>query len=319
MEAAAEGAKALTKFQEIIQKLFNPKWTMRQADADAYADARKLQTIRENPDMEIVFVGNEMHARERTPEAYAFRAGQRELTDSIRQERNLENVFDITVNEVRSVESVSDDPVDEDWIVRFFSIVKDVNSAEMQQVWGKILAGEITQPSSFSIKTLETLRCISKKDAEYFQMILPYLMESARDILLYGDTDLLATYGIPFDVILALDDCGLISFHSTVELRYIVSDSVYDSICNEELQIRIFAKDTGNYEFHHEMFTLTKAGRELYSVLEHQSNADFVTDVAKDICSRNNGKIRVFIHEIDTFVNGQKNWKSLALKEIDID
>ena len=41
MEAAAESAKAFTKLQEIFQKMFNPHWTKKQADADAYADERK--------------------------------------------------------------------------------------------------------------------------------------------------------------------------------------------------------------------------------------------------------------------------------------
>ena len=35
--------------KEIFQKMFNLHWTKKQADADAYADERKLQTIRDNP------------------------------------------------------------------------------------------------------------------------------------------------------------------------------------------------------------------------------------------------------------------------------
>ena len=93
MEAATEGAKALTKFQEIVQKVFGPRWTRKQADADAYADERKLKTIRDNPDMEIVYIAGEMHARERTPEMLALRAEQRMLTEWIRQEENIVEKF----------------------------------------------------------------------------------------------------------------------------------------------------------------------------------------------------------------------------------
>lgn len=69
MEAAAESAKAFTKLQEIFQKMFNPHWTKKQVDADAYADERKLQTIRDNPDMEIVYRDGLLNARERSPAA----------------------------------------------------------------------------------------------------------------------------------------------------------------------------------------------------------------------------------------------------------
>ena len=49
METIGAGAKAATKLGEIVEKVFGPRWTRKQADADAYSDQRKLQTIRENP------------------------------------------------------------------------------------------------------------------------------------------------------------------------------------------------------------------------------------------------------------------------------
>ena len=64
METIGAGAKAATKLGEIVEKVFGPRWTRKQADADAYSDQRKLQTIRENPDMEIVYVNGQINARE---------------------------------------------------------------------------------------------------------------------------------------------------------------------------------------------------------------------------------------------------------------
>ena len=46
METIGAGAKAATKLGEIVEKVFGPRWTRKQADADAYSDQRKLQTIR---------------------------------------------------------------------------------------------------------------------------------------------------------------------------------------------------------------------------------------------------------------------------------
>ena len=67
VSAAGEGAKAVSKLGEIVQKMFSPRWTRKQADADAYADDLKLQTIRNNPDMEVIYLNGQMSARERTP------------------------------------------------------------------------------------------------------------------------------------------------------------------------------------------------------------------------------------------------------------
>jgi hypothetical protein len=41
----------------------------------------------------------------------------------------------------------------------------------MQTLWGKILAGEVTQPGSFSLRTLDTLKNLTKQDAEAFTKV----------------------------------------------------------------------------------------------------------------------------------------------------
>lgn len=95
MDTAKEGAKALTKLQEIILNIFGSRWIKKQADAQRYSDEKNLQTIRENPDMEIEFVDGKMNAKLRTPEALEYRAEQRVLAELVRQEENIENILNI--------------------------------------------------------------------------------------------------------------------------------------------------------------------------------------------------------------------------------
>ncbi len=49
---------------------------------------------------------------------------------------------------------VQDHEVDHDWTARFFNDVQDVSSEEMQQLWAKILAGEVERPGSTSLRTM---------------------------------------------------------------------------------------------------------------------------------------------------------------------
>jgi hypothetical protein len=49
----------------------------------------------------------------------------------------------IATEELKKENDVSDTPVDEDWIVRFFNVVEDISDEMMQQLWGRILAGEV--------------------------------------------------------------------------------------------------------------------------------------------------------------------------------
>ena len=65
--------------------------------------------------------------------------------------------------------------MDKDWFTRYFNIVQDISNEDIQDLWAKLLAGEIKQPGSFSYRTLETLKNMTTDEAELFTKI--------RDIL----------------------------------------------------------------------------------------------------------------------------------------
>lgn len=60
---------------------------------------------------------------------------------------------------------------DFDWFIRFYEAVGNISDEAMQDLWAKILAGEISRPSSYSLKTIDVLKNMSKKDAELFVRI----------------------------------------------------------------------------------------------------------------------------------------------------
>ena len=59
--------------------------------------------------------------------------------------------------------------IDPDWFFSFVSMAEEVYSPQMQEVWGKIFAVECSQPGSFSLKTLQTLKQLTQKDAVIFR------------------------------------------------------------------------------------------------------------------------------------------------------
>lgn len=310
MEAATEGAKAANKFQEILLKIFGPKWTRKQADADAYADERKLQLIRDNPDMEIMYVGDEMHARERSPEALAERAQQRQLAEAIRQEDNLENVLKITSVELQSANTISNDSVDDDWLIRLFSIVKDVNSEEMQYLWGKILAGEIISPGSFSLRTLETVRNMNRKDAETFQKVLPLIVRNNGIYFISSDSDLDSQYGVSYYDILVLDECGLMNSSGTLSLNLTLTGHMQHH-CESNERIVVFkSNDAMEKKISFGIYTLTNAGIELYNILQYTANNEYFLNLAKHIWESNKQALmEISVHEINSINDGAINYK----------
>src|SRR5690606_7233918 len=93
---------------------------------------------------------------ERTQSRIDHREAQKQL--------NLENVTAYAAEQLLNEQPVTDEPIDEDWKTRFFNIAEDVSNDEMQALWGRILAGEIKNPKSYSLRTLELLRNFSKEE-----------------------------------------------------------------------------------------------------------------------------------------------------------
>jgi hypothetical protein len=77
------------------------------------------------------------------------RVRERNEYQEAKRQLNVEQVALQAADEVRGKDA-SADPVDEDWIARFFESAKDVSSEQMQRLWAKILANEVVRPGSFS-------------------------------------------------------------------------------------------------------------------------------------------------------------------------
>lgn len=77
---------------------------------------------------------------------------ERLLEQEARYQSNFENVVRLALPEVNN--EANPEAMDNDWIARFFEESKVVSDAEMQSLWGKILAEEANKPGTFSKRTL---------------------------------------------------------------------------------------------------------------------------------------------------------------------
>jgi hypothetical protein len=64
--------------------------------------------------------------------------------------------------------------IDDDWLNYFVRLAEDKSTEQLQQLFGRILSGEIRRPGSFSLRTVHLMSTISKKDAEALSTILSY-------------------------------------------------------------------------------------------------------------------------------------------------
>ena len=155
------------------------------------------------------------------------RAQNRQQLLLIKQQLNIETIMAMAMDFCPDV-TCNGQP-DSDWVERFIALCEDTSNESMQKLWAKILAGETVSPGTFSIKSLQTLKQMTQREADALQkctaicgynekdnshLILLgfYKKPSLFDLLRKGNkvSFNLGKAGISFPDVLTLMDIGLI-------------------------------------------------------------------------------------------------------------
>ncbi|NMH61470.1 TIGR03899 family protein [Alteromonas ponticola] len=79
---------------------------------------------------------------------------------------NLQSILNFAL--ATSVTESDTDTLDPDWFFAFTSLAENIYSQAMQELWGRIFAAEVVKPGSFSLRSLETLKALTQRDARLF-------------------------------------------------------------------------------------------------------------------------------------------------------
>ena len=152
--------------------------------------------------------------------AFTEHVTQRIQFQEHKRQANIESVVRQAAVELGDKE-VQNHEVDHDWTARFFNDVQDVSSEDMQQLWAKVLAGEVGRPGSTSIKTLNIVKNLDKTVARLFGRLCSVCVSinpdgnsfiDARVPSLGGNvgSNALQKYGLSYGNLNALNEHGLI-------------------------------------------------------------------------------------------------------------
>ncbi|WP_440054942.1 TIGR03899 family protein [Pseudoalteromonas sp. T1lg65] len=163
----------------------------------------------------------------RTQHHVLKRALKRQQQDKIQRQQNIESVMGMALSLCPEVTARG--RPDPDWLDHFVSLAEDIANLAMQKLWAKILVGESISPGTFSIKSLQTLKLMTQKEANAFQRCAPlcgylekedsflilhgyYKRPSILDLIRKGSTESinLSQAGLSFPNILTLMDIGLL-------------------------------------------------------------------------------------------------------------
>lgn len=309
-------SEPLTKLIETVSTgmgmLYEPIHLKRRAKARAEEIKLISDAIIANSNLPISYQHGNVGIDSTDVENLMRRMQQRVLQEEITKQQNVDAIVSNAAEELSGKQQVAKEPVDADWATRFINIAKEIRSDDMQHIWGKILAGEIENPGSFSLRTLDRIRNISQSEAMAFQRIVPLLIHSSTEVFISSDTELLTEYGTSFADVLLLDECGLITSRSMLTINFDLSDERDTLIFNKKTVAFIRGKKAQQERISIGVFLLTKSGRELYEIINCEPNSEYFYRVIEDMFKKNKGKIDVSTHAVNKIENGMIDYSATA-------
>ncbi|PHR83473.1 MAG: TIGR03899 family protein [Colwellia sp.] len=92
------------------------------------------------------------------------RSAKRERLANLRKQKNIESIMEKTF--AFCANKSIDKRTDLDWFNRYITLAENVSNKTMQDLWAKILAGELFRSGSYSLKALKVFRDMSVVDAK---------------------------------------------------------------------------------------------------------------------------------------------------------
>lgn len=214
----------------------------------------------------------------------------------VRQQVNLNRVSAVALDELKAsstkshdapegAEGVVADEIDADWLNVFETEAAEKSSEQMQMLFGKILAGEVRRPKSFSIKTLRLVSQLDTNTAKLFKNLCSLSVSlqapgvhlfDVRVCSLGGNaaSNALQSYGLSFDQLNVLQESGLvisdynsymgygacIARQHKIGLPLVFEGRPYGLVPKAETQL--------GQDFRIHGVALSRAGRELFPIVD---------------------------------------------------
>lgn len=285
-------AKLLDLIQAACGKLYEPTHIRRisKAQADSYKLIERAKTEA------LISTGSLIAGADPTlllsipgvaPEI-AERARLRLAHQEAMRQENIDQVVAHAANSLPSV--VSDEPVNPDWVTRFFSVAAEVSDVDMQALWGKILAGETARPGKFSVRTLEVLRNLSRSEAEIFRRACSLSFDAETTFMvrvpdkkpgrfIATDGDALASFGLSYYNRISLAEAGVLVATEDTSIQLDWREAVRLSYQGRRILFAPIEGSPKTEALHHGLpvIAFTKAGTELRTLIEDDFQHDYIT------------------------------------------
>lgn len=199
-----------------------------------------------------------------------------------------------------------------DWLIRYYEAVGNISDENMQDLWAKILAGEINAPSSYSLKTIDILRNMRKCDVELFAYICKHsFMFNDHKLFLPNCRGYMDAVRIVYSDVMKLSEIGLIFNNAMIHMEFDLPEEPAIISVNRELVLSICSNETRNKKCSISQFPFTQVGIELATLVDEMSTDEDFILWGKEIANRN--EFNVGVHKIISWENDEPRYDETNL------
>ena len=302
----------LTKLIDVVAnaigKWYEPRNVVRMASAEAKAE--HIKTIEKVKREALLNQNEDLYNHLSAVE-------KRLVTKESKRQQNIELVVNRAANVLSLETEVSSESVDSDWITRFFNIAQDISNEQMQELWGRVLAGEVKQPGTFSLRTLEALRNITSEEAQLFEKIACYVFHYGRCYIYNG----LLEDGyedLQYGAMICLMEMGLIQSVSDVGIVLKPrKDEEYDHLYIYGDYVYLFSISEHVKEVKIPVYPLTSIGCEIFKLTSTKPKYDYFKAVIKRVINKHTG-VKVYRTKILSTDNQCVKYDNNSLEQLDV-
>lgn len=234
-----------------------------------------------------------------------------DAADTIRKEINVSHAI-LKAEDVlreRADQETKVESFDEDWLFRWRELAGQVSKEQIQELWGRVLAGEAVAPGAYSLRTLEFLRAISEADAALIAKVAPFMLNQLHCANHKMGAELVQYRWVAYADLLELEALGLVmganisghevSVGTMVEGKFIATFEV------DNVVIVVTDKDPAR-RFTISGFSMTALGKQIMSLWSGPGDSEYIDWVATSILEQG---FDVMLGEINDRSDGMIRYK----------
>lgn len=329
MDAMKYSTDAVGKLGLTIGKVFgyfyDPTHIKKMADAESY----KREKLADAKAYEIETVGEAIKKEKFLPLIYNSEDGtvSIDISDTtqlmqrselrlrysqIQKQHNIESVIGKTALELEGKDANIADEVDKDWLNRYFNIVEDISDEDMQNLWAKILAGEILKPKTNSLRLLNFLKNTSRDEFNTILKIMPFI----TDGVVFQEIETLKKYDISYGLLLKFDELGILNSDGFTNTDFELQSKQEEHLLQtDNFELILMNNSLETVRIRLPVFSVTGIGLDLLRLSNASVNIDFLRE-ALTILTKDYKKIKISLYSKKIKGNNNDDYELTPVFEI---